>query len=461
MNIRKRADGIATSKVQFMVPGKLVRMAAHLRILAGVLALVIPLSLAKANSAKDHVVIVKKPQSLKQVVEDELQSSRFAKAIAAYNGIDSISTILPNGAALQIPKPYLLNRQFGRVVFAKGDVIHSQSRLVVNPPAKGAFVYNGDSFITGQDGFVSLSFSSGTVVNVQPESRVSIADIECADETVECVIELNAEKGEVTSDITPRPEGQPAVKFSVKTPFLSAAVRGTSFYVSVEDGADRLGVTDGLVATDVNGSANDVPKGKGLLAEAGADPAVVDLLAPPEIAIGTEKTIYSSEDQLVWKTLSNAQQYRLAIAQDESMSQPVYVANLEGNGVALPLLDVPGSYYLTVAGIDDSEFVGLPASAVFSYASIDDQGKLELEIQRSSDVIDIAAPAHTGTVELLIGRGIDDLFVERRIIDDLSGGVSLDLDPQEDWAIQARKVLSDTSVSVYSDLYLMEASRSR
>ena len=392
---------------------------------------------------------MRQPQSLEQVVEDELRSSRFAKQIATYNGIDSISTILPGGTALQIPGPYMQVRQFGRVVFTKGDVTHSQRTLVVNPPAKGAFVFNGDKFTTGGDGFVSLSFSSGTVVNLQPESSVSIADIECADESVKCVIALNAEKGEVSSSITPRPEGQPPVKFSVQTPFLSAAVRGTSFYVSVEEGADRLGVTHGLVAASAGDTTNELPQGKGLLAEAGVEPAEVDLLAPPELAVGSGKTIYSSEDELFWKVLSDAQEYRVEIARDESMSQSVFSANLDGNSLALPV-DISGNYYLTVAGIDDKKFIGLPASTGFTYATIDDQEKLELQIERSGGVVDVASPAHTGSVELLISGSIDDSFAERRIINDLSDGISLDLNSQQDWVIQARKIFSDTSVSVYS-----------
>ena len=450
MNIKDQVIRIITQRARYVFP----------TLAAGALALAIPLSLVKAN-AEDHIVIVRQSQSLEQIVEDELQSSRFAKQIATYNGIDSISTILPGGTSLQIPQPYMQSRQFGRVVFSKGDVTHSQRRLVVNPPARGAFVYNGDTFTTGGDGFVSLSFSSGAVVNLQPESRVSIANIECADETVDCVIALSAEQGEVSSEITPRPDGQPAVKFSVKTPFLSAAVRGTAFYVTVDDNEDRLGVTHGLVAADVNGTANEIPEGKGLLAKAGVDPAEVNLLAPPELAVGTEKTIYSSQDELLWQAQSGAEQYRLMIAQDESMSQPIFVENLTSNSAALPV-ETPGSYYLSVAGIDDKMFVGLPASAFFSYASIDDQEKLELQIERSSDVVDvvdIVAPSHTGAVELLISQSIDDSFAERRIIDDLSGGISLDLSPQEDWVFQARKILSDTSVSVYSNQYLLEANR--
>ena len=459
MKIKDQSLRKGNPKTGSFVSGTLALLVGKLSgMLAVGVAIAIPLSLVTANTAKDHIVIVKQPQSVEQIVKSELQSSRFAKAIASYNGIDSISTILPNGAALQIPQPYMQNRQFGRVVFAKGDVTHTQSRLVVNPPTRGAFVYTGDAFTTGQDGFVSLSFNSGTVVNLQPESRVSIADLKCADATIECVIALNAEKGEVSSEITPRPEGQPEVKFSVKTPFISAAVRGTAFYVSVDDDSDRLGVTHGLVAADVNGTSNEVPQGKGLLAEAGVDPSEVDLLAPPELVIGTEKTIFSAQDTLFWKAQDNAQQYRLTIARDESMSQPVFVASVENNNATLPL-DAPGNYYLNVAGIDEKLFVGLPASAFFTFASIDDQEQLELQIERSRDIASISAPSYDGTVELLISHSIDDANAERRIIDDLSGGISLELNSQEDWVIQARKILSDTSVSVYSNQYLLEAGK--
>jgi len=140
------------------------------------------------------------------------------------------------------------------------------------------------------------------------------------------------------------------------------------------------------------------------------------------------------------------------------MSQPIFVENVTSNSATLPV-EAPGNYYVAVAGIDDKKFVGLPASTQFFYASIDDQEKLELQIQRGGDVVDIAAPSHAGAVELLIGNSIDDSIVERRIFDDLSGGISLDLNPQEDWVIQARKILSDTSVSVYSNQYLLEASK--
>jgi len=364
--------------------------------LAVVLGLATVLSVSSADT-EDHIVIVQESQTLKQIVEDELHSLRFARQIAIYNGFDGISTIVPGGTALQIPKPYMQDREFGRVVFTKGDVVHKQKRLVVNPPSKGAYVYDGD---------------------------------------------IN----------------QPPVEFSVKTPFLSAAVRGTAFYVAVDESAGKLGVTRGLVDAKAGASSNSLPKGKGLLAKAGVVPAVVDLLEPPELKLVSERTIYSAQDRIHWKALDNAQRYRLSIAMDESMSQPAYESEIAGNSAPLPM-DVPGNYFMAVAGIDGKEFLGLPASNSFSYASIDDEEALELSIERVGGVINVSTPSYTGSVELVLSNGIDGEFVQRELVDDLSAGLALSLSSDKDWVFQARKVFSDTSVSVYGNQYLLEASK--
>jgi len=284
-----------------------------LAILTGVLVLAASVSIGTAET-DDHVVIVRESLSVEQVVEQELESSKFAKQIATYNGIATISTILPAGTSLQIPKPYLLNRDFGRVAFVKGDVTHTQKDFVVNPPSKGSRVFNGDVFSTGEDGFVSLSFNSGASVNLQPESRVSVVDM------------LSADKGEVHSEITPRPEGQPEVKFSVETPFLSAAVRGTAFYVDVDRNVNKIGVTRGRVAAESNGATNDLPNG--------------------------ESVLFSLEDRISWNDVEGAAKYRYMVSSDPSMINPDLVQEVDSSS-AFPNVDAVGEYFVSIVAIDD------------------------------------------------------------------------------------------------------------
>lgn len=414
------------------------------------------MSVVSAES-EDHVVIISEAQTLEQVVKQELNTARFAKQIATYNGLDGINSVLPVGTTLQIPKPYLLDRDFGRIAFVKGDVVHVQKSLVVNPPIKGSMVYAGDVLTTGEDGFVSLSFNSGASVNLQPDSRVSVVDVDCFDPSSKCVISLNAERGVVKSEITPRPEGQPDVQFGIETPFLSAAVRGTAFYLDVDDAAGRIGVTRGLVATMAGASSNDLPFGKGLYAAPGVEPTISDLLLAPDLSLsGAESLFISEEDRISWKPLSGVENYQVTIANDEALAQPINVQLVE-NPSSQPMVDVPGQYFVSVAGIDEQQFVGMPTTAGFNYVAIDDTDQLDLQVQRLGNIVEVSVPGYSETVELIISNSIDSTVVNRRIVGDLSQALSLFLDPQEDWVFKARKILSDTSVSLYSNQYFLEA----
>ena len=217
---------------------------------------------------------------------------------------------------------------FGHVVFVKGDVTHTRFFSIVNPPQKGAVVTEGDVFTTGEDGFVSISFPSGASVNIQPASRISITDVDCIDGLEQCNIALSAEQGEVHSNVTPRLPGERPINFRVITPYLSAAVRGTSFYVDSDQNVDRLGVTSGLVATSANGATNNLPEGKGIKAVMGEDPVIVDLLSPPEFSLPPtcrENFVISNEDIVHWRAVPGAEKYLITYTTDSTIVDPVSI----------------------------------------------------------------------------------------------------------------------------------------
>ena len=411
---------------------------------------------ATVAQERDRFFVVQHALTLEQIVEQELNSTRFAREIAALNGIAAVSTVVPAGTTIRVPETYLQDLESGSVVFSKGDVTHAQRWLVVNPPARGARVYPGDVFTTGKDGFVSLTFGAGSVVSVQPDSQVVVSKIQCADETEKCVIALNAEQGVVDSQVQPRPAGSPPVEFTVTTPFLSAAVRGTSFYVNVDKETNKVGVTEGLVATLSEGSANDLPRGKGLLAREGIPAIVVSLTAAPELFVSADSaTIFSSEDLLRWNPVDGAENYRVTIATDELMTQPLQISDVNGNVAEFPQDLTPGEYYLSVAGVND--FLGLPSFSRIYFAAIDEEEMPELRIERSGEEVRIAPLEYDGTVELLVRNDLDSATEQRSIVGSLSDGLLLQLDSGQDWILQARKVMSNTSVSAYSPEYLLEA----
>jgi len=450
MNSSDRAVLLALYKV---TGGKLKSLRAAL------VAFIVAMSVGVV-AAQDHTVVVREATTVEKIVQQELQSIQFVKQIATYNGV-AVSTILPAGTRFQIPKPYFAHRNFGSVAFVKGDVTHTQKQLVVNPPLKGARVFNGDILTTGEDGFVSLTFGSGASVNLQPDTRMSIVNINCVDPADECVIALNAEKGEVQSEVTPRSADQPAVKFSVETPFLSAAVRGTAFYVDADQNVNRLGVTRGLVSAASNGAENEVPRGKGLLALRGAAPSIVDLLPPPEpneVAEPNAELLFSSEDIFSWKVLDGAEKYRISISRNASGLEPVIVQELTDNSFA-PAMDATDAYYLAIAGIDEQGFVGLALNTRLNYVSIEDTASPELSIRREAGVSQVSAIGYDGAIELQLSHSIDGAIVNRRVIESLSGEISLDLDPSIDWVFRARKVLGETAVSRYGNSYLLKATQ--
>ncbi len=405
------------------------------------------------SASPDHIVITRVEQSVEQIVAEELQSTEFARQIATYNGIATIDTMIPAGSTLQIPAPYMQTVDFGRIFFVKGDVTLTKSDLVVNPPGNSTKVHRGDILKTGKDGFVSLRFNSGATINLQPKSQVIVSNIDCASTARACLIKLSATQGQMHSEVEPRPEDAPQVEFSVDTPFMSAAVRGTAFYVDVENSVNRIGVTRGLVDTESAGAQYELPRGKGLSASESTPAAVVTLLSPPEMRASENPVLLSAEDTFNWQPLGGAIAYEAKIATDSNMSEPVVVAEVAGVFYQPELL--PGSYHFSVSGIDRQKFAGLPVQQEFSFAEISDAAPPRLDIERHDETVILKVPGYNGTMQLLIGNSIETDDYQVRTISDASEAIVLDLPRDQDWVFRARKVVAPLLVSGYSDYYVL------
>ncbi len=413
-----------------------------------------PVAMA-GSQAQDHIIVLAKASTIAEVVEQELASTEFVEQIARYNRIDDLESIITNGSTIRIPKPYLNEQQAGIITFSKGDVTLIKEHRVVNPTSTGTRVAAGNQIKTGADGFVSLSFRSGTVVNIQPHSHMIVVNIDCINESTECVIALRAEKGVMNSRVQPRTGGKPPIQYSVETPFLSAAVRGTAFYVDVRDQAGRLGVTEGLVAAEANRTASTLPRGKGLLARTGHTPEKVDLLPPPVLAI-TEGDWISAEDTIHWRMLDDAVSYQMTIGEDGTLDEPVKVEQLTGTSTEPPLIR-PGKYYIALAGVDQQGFVGLPEETTsFNFAEIDEnEPPLILDIVRRGPSVSISITNYdAGAVEISYGEEFDSLTERKVTYPDK--GIVLEIAPSKPLVVRARKLLGEHLVSRYSDLYTFE-----
>jgi len=121
--------------------------------------------------------------------------------------------------------------KFAEVAYIKGvaDYSPAGSQHETRDLVKNDKLYTGDVIKTGSSGFVSLTLSSGAIVNLQPSSHVRLEERRCQAAEEICLVVVDIESGKVRTTDT-RSHAQ-ATRFVISTPFESAAVRGPRFYV--------------------------------------------------------------------------------------------------------------------------------------------------------------------------------------------------------------------------------------
>ncbi|MCB1756276.1 MAG: FecR domain-containing protein [Gammaproteobacteria bacterium] len=305
----------------------------------------------------EKLVTVQPGETLYEIVKREMRSPEHWPAIARHNNIQNPATIR-QGQVIRIPLIYTRSKESAVVIFVKGTA----SRRLVDTGddakiSRGDAVNVGDQIRTGHDGFVSVEFRSGSVINVQPDSHISIVDIDCEDNASDCIIEIYAEKGGVQSRVNAR-ENQP-VQFRINTPSGSAAVRGTIFDIDTGMEQSATGVTSGQVDMIAEGETVEVDRGFGVISEAGNPPGAPTPLLLPPVFTQVPKRLVKGE-ALQWWADPDAAAYQLQFSEDESASKVVSSALVEEPSYAL--MDEPrGDYYLTLRSVDELGLKGLPS----------------------------------------------------------------------------------------------------
>ncbi len=193
-------------------------------------------------------VVVADGDTLSSIAARELGKAGYAPQLAEFNALVTNAPLIP-GNIIRIPIHVPARGEFAQVVFVKGNVTASRAGddAVQTGSAQIAIerdmeVLSGDMIKTGSDGYVSIEFSSGSVVNMQPDTEAMLSRLNCLPGDDSCVIEIKTIKGKVTSNVERR-DDQP-VDFRISTPYASAAVRGTVFDIDAAD-VLRIGVTEG------------------------------------------------------------------------------------------------------------------------------------------------------------------------------------------------------------------------
>ena len=307
-------------------------------------------------------VVVGDDDTLRRIARRELGKTGLAQHIGEYNGIGPDMPLVP-GTIVRIPLFVPLRVEYASVVFAKGSVSRNGDTLGRNDE-----VHLRDVILTGNDGFVSLEFDSGSVVNIQPNSRMVLVRLNCLEQDDSCLIEIEASEGQIQSDVQVR-DGQPA-DFRISTPYASAAVRGTEFDVGADDDTLVVGVTEGTVGVAASGVGVEVPEGFGSVARAGEPPSTpVALLPPPVYRFIPSRA--APGDQVSWWPMSDAESYQAQLSVDSGGDQVVAQQAVETERLQIAALE-PGDYYIGVRGIDTAGLKGYSATTRLTIAAIDD-----------------------------------------------------------------------------------------
>lgn len=324
--------------------------------------------IAENAAPNERLIISTAGDTFSLVSLREFGTTAFGRLIAEYNRLP-YEQPLSTGQVLRIPISPDVALESANVVFAKGE---SQVRIRGNQQdlrdiSTGDKIYIADVIKTAESGFVSLRFPSGTLVNVQPESVVKLASLDCLEERESCVISLDAQSGGITTNVTQRKD-QPA-RFNVRTPHASAAVRGTEFDIDASDEQVLVGVTEGDVAVTAQGESTDLARGLGLKTLAGQkSQPPVQLLAEPNFRRIPPRV--TEQDTFSWFTLENASNYILAVAADSegaSVQYSIDTVDLTHSVQQLPA----GEYFVQLRAIDADGFKGFVSRQALLMADLD------------------------------------------------------------------------------------------
>ena len=347
-------------------------------------------------------VTVMPGDTLQSIAARELGKAGFAPQLAQFNNL-VVNATLVEGDLIRIPIHVPARGEFARVVFVKGDVmVKREAELVTvstQDPTQGsvapadnagwitllrdADIQSGDTIVTEEDGYVSIEFSTGSVINLHPNTEATLSRLNCLPADDSCVIEIKTTRGVVSSNVETR-NNQP-VDFRISTPYASAAVRGTVFDFDTAD-ALRVGVTEGLVALSAEQELVDVNMGFGSVVEEGSAPSQPVPLLPAPVFKQVPSRV-APGDAVTWWPFSDAQSYAAQLSTDEVGNEHVAGFDITNERLELASID-SGDYFLLLRAVDQFGLQGFTSNTRVTVAEIDESiSPVETQVTREGSEI--------------------------------------------------------------------------
>ena len=316
-------------------------------------------------------VLVATGDTLSSIAERELGHIGFAPQLAEFNGLIVTAPLSP-GNIIRIPIHVPARDEFARVAFSKGSVLVLRANGNSQPVElqRDAEVVSGDTITTGDNGYVSIEFSSGSVVNLQPRTEAVISRLNCLPGDDSCIIDIYTVKGKVTSDVEVR-DNQP-VDFRISTPYASAAVRGTKFDMEATPDSMLVGVTEGQVVVSTQAQAADLDVGFGSVLESDQPPGdPIALLSAPVFKRVPARV--APGDAVAWWPLVEAESYVARVTNDDAGNQVLTSFGVSEDRLSLDPIDGidAGDYFLHVRAVDSNGLRGFTSNTRLTVAAID------------------------------------------------------------------------------------------
>ena len=394
---------------------------------------------------KPHVVL--QGETLQSIARDEFGTTGLWRHIAEHNQLDA-NSVLQIGQVIDIPRLVKREREFASVIFVKGQVdITPASSGTTRPMEKTDKIRINDIITTYKSGFVSIQFLSGSVVNIQPATSVQLTKLRCLADDDDCLITLDARKGALSSDVKKKTSQE--TRFTITTPYASAAVRGTRFDVEATPENILVGVTEGAVDIEAQEVSNPLDIGFGIVTAAGQVPGQpIELTGPPTFRGVAAR--FTNGDKLSWWKVADSSNYIVTLSSDAGSQNIVSQRRQPSQVFEVTDLD-DGEYFVNVRPVDSNGLKGFGTSQKLNIVSIDDSitgVALNLEKQGSDLLVSVTEKIESAEgyeFQLSPDPNFDDVIS----VDIGQSGSAIFRSPEEELFLRARALMGSGSVAPF------------
>ena len=148
----------------------------------------------------------------------------------------------------------------GVMMVVKGDIKVTSGKDGKTEAAKvGRKVFSGDSIVAGVDSRAKIVMSDRNILNVSPDSKITIEKYTNDAKTDSKNVEIKVEYGKVRAQIEQKYDGDKN-KFNIKTPTAVAGVRGTDFITGFNKQTQQTSIVtfSGMVAVGTAGPGGQI-----------------------------------------------------------------------------------------------------------------------------------------------------------------------------------------------------------